>query len=455
MKKHYIWIVTIVLAGALIALVAIQGQFFKEAKKLKDIKLELSVNYTLEHVAMDLEKREEQKIQDYIEQRLSSSFQHSVGMSVVDRYALSVTGEWGMPKVSSKLLREQFVRRPINKKVDFKELGEIIARSLSEHNVDLDFEYAIRSENKYVFQSENYLDLLHKNQPPYSRLLFPETSTQNRLYLFFPNRTSHSSDMLRFLLPLGFIILILMLCSAFTVYIIFRQKRVSKIKNDFINNMTHEFKTPISTISLASQMLKDSSLSTTPEMILRVSNIITEESKRLSFQVEKVLQMAVFDEVEISLKLRTVKINNIIEKQLPNFRIKAEKQRGTIVTHLDAKEQEIEADEVHLSNVVANLMDNALKYTKELPELTISTHNVSGFVVIGIADNGVGIAKGDLKMIFEKFYRVHTGNVHNIKGFGLGLSYVKKIVEAHNGRIEVESMLNKGSKFEIYLPLKK
>jgi signal transduction histidine kinase len=226
------------------------------------------------------------------------------------------------------------------------------------------------------------------------------------------------------------------------------------MKNDFINNMTHEFKTPISTISLASQMLKDGSVTKTPRTLQQISSVIQDESKRLSFQVEKVLQMAIFEKGKAGLKFKELDINDIIHQVTTNFRLKVENQQGKIVERLEAKSRIVLADEVHFTNVIFNLLDNAVKYRKGTPILYVRTWNKNNGVVITVKDNGVGISKENQKRIFEKFYRVPTGNVHDVKGFGLGLAYVKKIVDDHNGQISVESEIDVGTKFEIYLPLK-
>lgn len=236
--------------------------------------------------------------------------------------------------------------------------------------------------------------------------------------------------------------------------IIIRQKRLDEIKNDFINNMTHEFKTPISTISLASQMLKDGAVAKTPSTLQHISGVIQDESKRLSFQVEKVLQMAIFDKGTAGLKMKKTNINELVHGVVNSFRIKIENQKGTIVEKLEAKNPFAQVDEVHFTNVIFNLLDNALKYKRGTPHFKVKTWNRPTGIVINIEDNGLGISKENLKRIFEKFYRVPTGNIHNVKGFGLGLAYVKKIVEDHGAEIKVESEINIGTKFEIFLPLK-
>ena len=234
--------------------------------------------------------------------------------------------------------------------------------------------------------------------------------------------------------------------------IIFRQKKLSMIKNDFINNMTHELKTPISTISLASQMLQDGSVANTPKTIEHVANVISTESKRLGFQVEKVLQMAVFNEGRLKFRFKEFDVNKMIETVTNNFELRVKSKSGILTTEIEAENPMLKGDEVHITNVIFNLLDNAMKYSKEIPEIKVSTHNKKEFVVISVEDKGIGISKEHHTQIFDRFYRVPTGNIHNVKGFGLGLSYVKKIVDSHNGTIKVESAVNKGTKFSIFFP---
>lgn len=467
MNKRYIWIVSIILGASLISLIILQAWFFKNARNSKKEQLDMSVNIALNSVTNKLERKErELRIRFYTEQnRLQQNLSLST-YSKTYKFQKDNTGTFIQRNIKQSVSLDMntffdfFAQRAIEDRIDFEKLKEDIVEAFIENNVFLDFEYAVKTAGTYNYMSDNYLKNIN-NKRRHTKVLFPNemssvTHPQSLLIVYFNSPNDfYSHDILRFIIPAAILILILVLCSAFTIYIIFRQKKVSMIKNDFINNMTHEFKTPISTISLASQMLKDQTLNNTPESVNRYSTMISDESKRLSFQVEKILQMAVFDEVEMKLKLKTIQLNTLIEKHVPNIRISIEKGGGSIITHLSPNLNEIAGDEVHISNLIANLLDNAIKYSKETPEITISTENKNGHVLLSIADNGIGIAKEDQKMIFERFYRVHTGNIHNIKGFGLGLSYVKKVVEAHKGTIEVESMPQKGSKFTISIPAKK
>ena len=229
------------------------------------------------------------------------------------------------------------------------------------------------------------------------------------------------------------------------------------MKNDFINNMTHEFKTPISTISLAAQMLQDKSVAKSPEMFGRLSGVIASETKRLRFQVDKVLQMSMFDNKDTAaLKMKELDANDLVESIVNTFTVKVEQSGGKLEWVLDAEDPFVYVDEMHFTNVVFNLMDNAVKYRRsDVPlHLEVRTWNSNGNFMLSVKDNGIGIRKEDLKKIFDKFYRVHTGNVHDVKGFGLGLAYVKQIVQALDGSIRAESEPGVGTTFIIILPLK-
>ena len=240
-----------------------------------------------------------------------------------------------------------------------------------------------------------------------------------------------------------------------TIFILSRQKRLSEMRTDFMNNMTHELKTPVSSISLASQMLNDPSISKSASMVQQLSNVIKEETKRLSQLIDKVLQMSIFEKESTALKLKEMDINELILNIAGNFAIKVESKGGSIETDLRAEDPYACVDEVHFTNIIYNLMDNALKYSKEALILKVRTWDEKNKLVISIEDNGIGIKRNHLKRIFDKFYRIPTGSVHNVKGFGLGLAYVRKVVTDHKGTIRVESEPNIGTKFIISIPLKK
>ena len=248
---------------------------------------------------------------------------------------------------------------------------------------------------------------------------------------------------------------ILLVTFIFTIVVVFRQKRYTEIKNDFINNMTHELKTPIASISLAAQMLNDKSLTKSESMINHLGGVIQEETKRLRFLVEKVLQMSMFDRKKTVFKKKELDLNEMVESIAHSFSLRVEHTGGRIYTDIGAVDSTIYVDEVHFQNAIFNLMDNAVKYGKPDQPLDIymSTWNDDQHLYLSIRDTGLGIKKENLKKVFEKFYRVHTGNVHDVKGFGLGLAYVKQIVELHDGEIAVDSEYRKGTKFTIKLPV--
>jgi len=255
---------------------------------------------------------------------------------------------------------------------------------------------------------------------------------------------------------MGVIFFTLIIISAFyvTVSTLVRQKKLSEIKNDFINNMTHEFKTPLATISLAVDALKNEKVANDRARSDYFSGIIKEENKRMNKQVETILQAALLDRQELQLNLQYIHVNKIIEDALENFQLQLQEKQGRYELQLNAKHDLLRADEVHFTNLISNLIDNAVKYSKDGLVIRIATHNTAKNLVIRIEDNGIGMNKEPQRRIFEKFYRAHTGNVHDVKGFGLGLSYVKTVVNAHHGKIKVESTIGKGTAFTMEFPFK-
>ncbi|MHA4808633.1 sensor histidine kinase [Flavitalea flava] len=255
----------------------------------------------------------------------------------------------------------------------------------------------------------------------------------------------------------GAIFFTLVIIAAFyvTLSALLRQKKLSEIKNDFINNMTHEFKTPLATISLAVDALRNEKVVNDRQKSEYFSSIIKEENKRMNKQVETILQASQLDRQEQQLNLRPIHANAVIQEAMENFHLQLEGKGARAELQLNAKNDLLEADEVHFTNLFTNLIDNAIKYSKDNLLIRVTTHSASKSLVIRIEDNGIGMSKETQRRIFEKFYRAHTGNLHNVKGFGLGLSYVKTIVEAHDGKIKVESQIGKGTIFTLEFPLKK
>ncbi len=352
------------------------------------------------------------------------------------------------------ILRESGTR-PIMERADSTTIKNCLRTELANNGLQVPFVYAVKNpKGGLVYATEGFGDV--DSRATYTIPLFVNTDSQYTLSVEFPTKGNYIFSSVRFIIPTLALTVILLVIFLYTIVLAFRQKKLTEMKTDFINNMTHELKTPISTISLAGQMLSDPSIRKSPSSLAHLSEVITEESKRLRFQVEKVLQMSVFDNTGSALKFTEVNANTIISNVVNTFKLKVEKYGGTITTMLEAQSAYVSVDEMQFTNVIFNLLDNAVKYTgndKE-PQLEITTRDIQNdHIEIRIKDNGIGIRKDDLKRIFEKFYRVSTGNVHNVKGFGLGLAYVKKMITLFGGSINVESEYGVGSTFIIVLPL--
>lgn len=346
-------------------------------------------------------------------------------------------------------------KRSINEKISQAHIENLLKSKLAQNGISMPFEYAVYEEGHApIFRSSSFNEF---EDCSYHRTsIFPANVFRARtmISVYFPNDRQHifrSMGLIGWTSAL--ITLFVITVFSLAIYIIFKQKRLSEMKNDFVSNMTHELKTPISTISLASQMLSDRSIPNAQKNLGQISRIIETESKQLSLQVERVLQMAVFDQGELKLKLETLDLNDILETIAQNFFLQIDRKGGHFEFLPEADNAIIKGDYVHITNVISNLLENAIKYSGELPEIGLKTRNVDGKLVIEVSDNGIGIGKENQKRIFNKFYRVPTGNVHNVKGFGLGLSYVRLILEEHGGDIQVKSELQKGTQFFIHLPL--
>ncbi len=342
----------------------------------------------------------------------------------------------------------------IGDRVSKEDLQLYIEEELKRRDINTDYEYAVYNNfGMPVYNSMGF----GNNMPQLSHrvILFPNDvfATPNQLMLYFPNKQAYivsSLGVMAFSSML--IILVITLCFVYTVYIIFRQKKLSDMKTDFINNMTHELKTPVATISLASEMLMNQNVAEDRARLQRFANVIHEENKRLGGQVEKVLQMAVLDKGEAKLNLSHVDVHERIKAIVDKMALQMDERSGDFSLKLTATRSQITADELHLTNIVTNLVDNAIKYSQDAPHVTLATEDSANGIVISVGDEGIGMTKEQQKRVFEKFYRVPTGNIHNVKGFGLGLSYVKAMVEAHGGSIRLRSEIHRGSTFEVFLP---
>lgn len=370
-----------------------------------------------------------------------------------------------LQKVSNKsnmmvtILQELiFNRPPPQSRLRPDQLDSLLQFELKERGIDIDYNFGVISpyQNRFVYveKPNGAKDLA---QSEFRASLFPNdlTGEYQMLVLDFPGK----SEFLRSKLWLttassGLLMLIIMFCFAYAVKTILRQKKLSEMKSDFINNMTHELKTPIATVGLAVEALSDKEVMNVNDTYDRYLGMIGEENKRLGQHVEKVLQMAAIEKKDIVMKKDMLDVHDLIDDAANRISLQIEKREGAIKMILNAKNAWVEGDPVHLMNVVMNLLDNANKYSPEVPNIIIRTESSGSNLVLSIQDHGLGMTKEATRQIFQKFYRVSTGNVHDVKGFGLGLAYVKSVVEQHGGLISVQSELGRGSKFFISLPTK-
>lgn len=346
--------------------------------------------------------------------------------------------------------------KPLRERINFKMLDQDLKAELMNNGINIPYHFTVNTQDgREVYRCPDYSD--KGEEYTYSQVLF-RNDPQNKMgvvKIHFPDMNSYIFSSVRFISPSIIFTIVLLVTFIITLMLVFRQKRISEIKNDFINNMTHELKTPIASISLAAQMLNDNSVNKSPMMMNHLGGIINDESKRLRFLVERVLQMSMFDREKTTFKKKMLDLNELVETIAHSFTLRVEHTGGKIYTEIGAVDSTIYVDEVHFQNVINNLLDNAVKYRK--PDTPLNVHirtwNEKDRLCCSIKDNGIGLKKDDQKKIFDKFYRVHTGNVHDVKGFGLGLAYVKQIVELHKGEIKVDSDKDKGTTFTISLPV--
>jgi two-component system phosphate regulon sensor histidine kinase PhoR len=374
----------------------------------------------------------------------------------------------GLTFPSDELQRELMRPATIAQKFTAYEIAEKLRKGFRNQGLkDIPFEFAVLVDDgflnyEYQLKSKDFVEQfedtinnkrwLYALQPPSGSDLENLVPVQ-QMILIVPNFKAIVFRQMKWMI-IGSVFFTLVIISAFTVtvYALLRQKKLSEIKNDFINNMTHEFKTPLATISLAVDALRNNKVIEDRTRMEYFSGIIKEENKRMNKHVETILQAALMDRQEVQLSKAPVHVHNLIREVISNYTLQLQEKDGRIELDLNADSDLINGDEVHMRNLISNLVDNAVKYSKEKLVLRISSYNSAKNLVVKFEDNGIGMTKETVRRIFEKFYRAHTGNLHNVKGFGLGLSYVKTIVDAHEGRIKVDSSPGKGSSFTIEIP---
>lgn len=514
MKKSTIWAIAVIMGFSFLALLYLQFSYVEEMVKMKKEQFDESVNRALYQVSHNMEMNETLRYleKDVNETERRAFTQDSVMVDGLDgtikhSHQFAVAADDGTvyssfqlktfemkpssipkamilrkdkntladaTKTMQEIVRNRYVYqkalldevvynilytasdKPLKERVNFRMLDQDIRTELINNGINIPYHLTVSTtDGREVFRCPDYTD--EGKEFTYQQYLFQNDprSKMGVVRIHFPEMNSYIFSSVRFMIPSIIFTIVLLITFIFTIVVIFRQKRYTEIKNDFINNMTHELKTPIASISLAAQMMNDESVAKSEQMTKHLSSVITDESKRLRFLVEKVLQMSMFDKKSVVFKKKELDLNEMVEQIAQTFTLRVEHTGGKIYTEIEAIDSAIFVDEVHFQNAITNLMDNAVKYRKqeEPLDIYIRTWNDEQKLYLSIRDTGQGIKKENLKKIFDKFYRVHTGNKHDVKGFGLGLAYVKKVIDLHQGEIKAESEVGKGTKFTISLPI--
>ncbi|HZB12643.1 MAG TPA: HAMP domain-containing sensor histidine kinase [Chryseolinea sp.] len=340
----------------------------------------------------------------------------------------------------------------VNSEIDASLLEFLLRNEFERRGIIADFEYGVYDCSSERMVYGNYVPLKTSKEKTTAKNL-PKWSNQSYYFgVQFPNRVAHIINQMGIWSFSSIVLLLVITFFAYTLFVILKQKRLSEVQKDFINNMTHEFKTPIATISVSAEVLKDPGIIHQPERLRNYAGIIEKENARLKQQVERVLLMARLDREAMEFKKERIDVHQIIEDSIRHYAMALQERKGIVTSDLKATQFHLEGDKYHLTAVFNNLIDNAIKYCKEIPHITIRSSNRSKGCVVEVLDNGIGISQEHQRRVLKKFYRVPTGNIHDVKGFGLGLSYAKTVVEAHGGEISLESELGKGCAFRIYIP---
>ena len=342
----------------------------------------------------------------------------------------------------------------IQNRISNELLNKLLSSELKDYGVNTPYEFSVYSNGLATKIKSDYFSFDKESTYSIPILIDNEGNKKYQLLLQFPQKKKFLISELIGIAVLSMIFtLVIVIAYSSALSQIIKQRQISEIKTDFINNMTHEFKTPIATINLALDAIKNPKVFEDKEKVNRYLQMIKDENKRMHAQVENVLRISKLEKKELDISKETHDVHEIIEDAIEHVHLIIEDRQGSIETHLDAPRNSVLLNDVHFTNVLVNVLDNAIKYSVVAPKIIVTTENVKDFIIIKIKDNGIGMSKVAQKRIFEKFYREHTGDVHNVKGHGLGLSYVKRIVDDHNGQIFVESEKGKGSTFIIKVPL--
>lgn len=506
MKKSLIWLLTVLMALTAIVLLYIQIMYMESMIRMRDDQFSEGVRRSLYAVSSLLEQDETKYFleEDVAQVEASSIYAqyggtpHLGGIKYTFTTRSGVAGDVTLKADAEKIykiqsesnvassynsmreeLKGQYLYqkgviddviinimnkagdRPIEERADSVAVRRYLKRELENNGLELPFEFAVVNRNGNVFyqspgfsnvnpatlENSIFVQSLFRNDPPLKK---------NYLKVYFPSKTKYILNSVKFLIPSFIFTFILLIVFLYTIILAFRQKRLTEMKNDFINNMTHELKTPISSLSLAGQMLGDASVRKSDTMMRHIAEVINDDTKRLRFMVEKVLQMSLYYNQKSVLNLVALDANKVIAAAAHSVKLRVEKVGGRIELDLAAGRSLVKVDEMHFANLITNLLDNAVKYRSEEHPLIlkIATEDLPhNKLQITVTDTGIGIRKDDLRKIFDKFFRVSTGDRHDVKGFGLGLAYVKKMVEEFGGEITAESEFGRGTTFTLTLPL--
>lgn len=382
----------------------------------------------------------------------NKQFEHNVNLALlnVTSTLCEINQNEILPDPKEQLSSNYFIVN-LNNRIAPELLESILKSEFQKREITEDFEYGVFDCTNREMVYGRYINLKENATALPASSTFPQLDKDAYYFgVYFPNKTSTLAGEMWIWGFSSMVLIVVVVFFGYTLMAIFRQKKLSEIQKDFINNMTHEFKTPISTIALSSDVLQSAEISSQPERLSQYAQIIKKEATRLQNQVDRVLQMATIEKDAISLTKQEINLNELIEQSIQSAQLNLQ-GGGHINFETKAKNATLLADKVHLTNIIYNLLDNAIKYNENVPQVNVSTSETDKFITIEIQDNGKGIDKKEQELIFTKFYRIPTGNVHNVKGFGLGLYYVKMIVEAHQGKISLTSD-SKGTSFFIQLP---
>jgi len=363
-----------------------------------------------------------------------------------------------LPDLQKKLYEDAFKTLlkeiPVYKRISANQVKYLLNKELKEEGVDIDFEFAV-----YDDDLPTKVKTMNFEKGPTTTIgvpVFLDTNNESnyRLFVDFPDRKRYLLSSVLWMIVLSIVFTgVIIIAYSSAIYQLIKQRQISQIKSDFINNMTHEFKTPIATINLALDAIKNPKIIDDTTKVKRYLKMIKDENKRMHAQVENVLRISKLEKNELNISKERLKLHDLIEDAISHIELIVEDRQGYVKAHFEAVKSSVLANETHFTNVLVNILDNAVKYSDDAPKIDIHTENIGNSIIVKIADQGNGMTKQVAKRVFEKFYREHTGNVHNVKGHGLGLAYVKRIVEDHQGHVSVESEKGKGSTFIIRLPL--